>query len=135
MDIGKQFLHTMGKNILVEAQKHIDHAMDAYNQHYGPPDDESAEWTPPPEDVDRAVNKLFMANVGMLAAHNTGEYRAAHKNLGAVHQLLHIAGKKLPSGDAERAYPVYQAIQRAKAGVREAGDQYASLMTTEPPRE
>jgi hypothetical protein len=135
MDIGRQFIHTMGKGILLEAQKHIDDFSDTYSKHYGPPEDEEAHWNQPPENVDTDVTRSVIAQMGMHKAHNEGDYEKAHGLLGTIHGLLHRIGKNLPTNDAERAYPVYQAAQAAKAKIQEAGDKYADLMTTEPPKE
>jgi hypothetical protein len=129
----------MGKDILLEAQKHLDNAMDVYTQHYGAhegvEDPELYKQLSPPEAVDSAMTKIVMRNIGMHGSHNSGRYQEAHNHLGAIHRLLHTAGKNLPTDDSERAYPVYQAFQRAKSAVNEAGEKYANLMTTEPPRE
>ena len=139
MDIGRQFLHTMGKGILLDAQKHIDNAMDVYTHHYGAhegvEDPELYKQLAPPEAVDNAMTRMVMRNMGLHMSHNNGNYQDALQHLGSIHQLLHFAGKSLPSGDSERAYPVYQAFQRAKSAVNEAGEKYADLMSTEPPRE
>lgn len=138
MDIGRQFLHTMGKSLLLEAQEHIDNAMDAYSEHYPDPssyeDPEDAQLEKR-ENADTAMTKAVMINIGMHGAHNSGQYQKAHELLSAVHYHLDKARKSLPSGDAEHAYPVYQALRTAQSKIRDVSDRYATLMSTEPPRE
>jgi hypothetical protein len=129
----------MGKHLLLEAQTHIDNALDTYLKHYADrssiEDPELAKELCAPEAVDNAMNGLAFENASTHKFHNDGDYDGALGALGRVHGFLDRAAKALPKNDTDRAYPVYQAVRHAKTKVDEIGEKYSDLMTSEPPKE